>query len=183
MWPGKLEEPHGNAEEGEMVAGAEEGELVLGAALQGGGQQRQVPDKQRNQDFLGSWQTKKPRFFGFLTNRETKIFWVPDKQRNQDFLGSWQTEKPWFLGSWQTEKLWFLMLYYLIQPPASLIWQFFGSFIHRSLPLHSDRVQGRWVAKKGDGRLSLERWVAKLIARLLATAALWVNQTSLKNTT
>jgi hypothetical protein len=35
-----------------MVAGAEEGELVLCAALQGGGQQRQVPAKQRIHDFL-----------------------------------------------------------------------------------------------------------------------------------
>ncbi len=35
---------------------------------------------------------------------------------------------------------------------------------------------GKWMAKSG-------RWVAKLVARLLAKAALWVQiQTSLKNT-
>jgi hypothetical protein len=35
---------------------------------------------------------------------------------------------------------------------------------------------GKWVAKSG-------RWVAKLVARLLAKAALWIRiQTSLKNT-
>ncbi len=58
---------------------------------------------------------------------------------------------------------------------------------------------GRWVAKvskvweisakHGDGWLSrgmggqVGRWVAKLVARLLATAALWVRiEPSLKNT-
>ena len=43
--PGKLQEPHGNAEECEVIPGAEEGELVLGPALQRGGQQGQVPAK------------------------------------------------------------------------------------------------------------------------------------------
>jgi hypothetical protein len=39
------------------------------------------------------------------------------------------------------------------------------------------------LACTGDGWLSLGRWVAKLGARLLATAALWVQiQTSFKNT-
>ncbi len=43
---------------------------------------------------------------------------------------------------------------------------------------------GRLVAKLlGDGWLSSGRWVAKLISRLLAKAALWFRtQTSLKNT-
>jgi hypothetical protein len=54
----------------------------------------------------------------------------------------------------------------------------------------------RWVAIEGDGWLNremggyvgrcvakIERWVAKLVAHLLATAALWVRiQTSPKNT-
>ncbi len=48
---------------------------------------------------------------------------------------------------------------------------------------------GRWVAKQGDGRLNREMggytgiWVAKLVARLLATATLWVRiRTFHKNT-
>ncbi len=39
-----------------------------------------------------------------------------------------------------------------------------------------------WVAKKRDGWLSLEGWVAKSVASQLATAVLGVrSQTSLKN--
>jgi hypothetical protein len=43
---------------------------------------------------------------------------------------------------------------------------------------------GRWMAKLGgDGWPSLGRWLAKFVARLRATEALWIRiQTSLKNT-
>jgi hypothetical protein len=42
---------------------------------------------------------------------------------------------------------------------------------------------GSWVAKSGGWVVIVGRWVAKLVARLLATAALWVRiQTSLQDT-
>jgi hypothetical protein len=43
------------------------------------------------------------------------------------------------------------------------------------MKMRANLKNGKWVAKG--------RWVAKLVAHLLATAALWVRiQTSLKNT-
>ncbi len=53
---------------------------------------------------------------------------------------------------------------------------------HESAKSQYEVIINGWVAKKGDRWLS-GRWVAKLVAYLLATAALWVRiQTSLKNT-
>jgi hypothetical protein len=55
-----------------------------------------------------------------------------------------------------------------------------GSKINAKQMLKKLPMEDGWLREMGG---YLERWVAKLVARLLATAALWVRiQTSLKNT-